>query len=210
MLPPASPPEGVASGLPFVFVDRSLGRLEVPQLLRAGGVDLVTLAEHYGMPADETVEDTTWIVDSARRGWVAFMKDERIRRRPAEREALHRSAARCFCMANGNLKSAAMAERYLANLPAIVRACARPGAVSLRRPRRPYRATADRLSARTSLQELSPWFRRRRLSFLRECGGGGTVAAGAAHPAPPGPCRSWTSSPSMTGTCWPRPVSIGS
>lgn len=125
---PASPPEErVASGLPFVFVDRSLGRLRVPQLLRAGGVELVTLAEHYGIPADETIEDTTWIIDSARQGWVAFMKDERIRRRPAEREALHRSAARCFCMANGNLKSAEMAGRYLANLPAIALACASPG-----------------------------------------------------------------------------------
>lgn len=127
MLPPASPLEPTAGGLPFVFVDRSLGRLEVPELLRAAGVELITLAEHYGMPADETVEDTTWIKESAERGWIAFMKDERIRRRPAEREALHRSAARCFCMANGNLKSAAMAERYLANLSAIARACTRPG-----------------------------------------------------------------------------------
>jgi len=115
------------SGLPFVFVDRSLGRLEVPELLRAGGVELVTLAEHYGMPADESIDDTTWIKESAERGWIAFMKDERIRRRPAEREALQRSAARCFCMANGNLKSPVMAERYLTNLEAIAEASGRPG-----------------------------------------------------------------------------------
>lgn len=45
--------------LPFVFLYRSLGRIQVPRLLRARGVELVTLAEHYGVPADEKVEDTT-------------------------------------------------------------------------------------------------------------------------------------------------------
>ena len=72
--------------LPFVFLDRSLGRLQVPNLLRAAGVQLITLAEHYGMPADEDVADTTWIRDSAERGWIAFMKDFAIKRRPAEAE----------------------------------------------------------------------------------------------------------------------------
>jgi hypothetical protein len=127
VLPRNSPPESTPSGLPFVFVDRSLGRIEVPALLRVGGVELVTLAEHYGMPTDESVEDTTWIEECAERGWIAFMKDERIRRRPAEREALRRSAAQCFCMANGNLKSPVMAERYLTNVEAIAEACSRPG-----------------------------------------------------------------------------------
>lgn len=126
MSPPTSPPDPPAS-LPFVFLDRSLGRVQVPALLRAAGVRLVTLAEHYGMPADETVEDVTWLADSAQRGWVAFMKDERIRRRPAERLAIEANRARCFCITNMNLPSAAMAERYLDNLAAIADACAQPG-----------------------------------------------------------------------------------
>lgn len=113
--------------LPFVFLDRSLGRIQVPQLLRAGGVDLVTLAEQYGVPADEKVEDTTWITDASAEGWVSFMKDERIRRRPAERAAIHANKAQCFCLANGNLPATEMAKRYLDNLPAIVRASAQPG-----------------------------------------------------------------------------------
>jgi hypothetical protein len=121
------PPDSKPSGLPFVFVDRSLGRIRVPALLRAGGVDLMTLAEHYGVPADESIADTTWIAESAQQGWIAFMKDERIRRRPAERAAIHAYGARCFCLANGNLRSEAMAERYLANLGAIARASRAPG-----------------------------------------------------------------------------------
>jgi len=121
------PPEPGTSGLPLVFVDRSLGRIQVPALLRAGGVELITLAEQYGVPADETVQDTAWIAESAECGWVAFMKDERIRRRPAEREAIHRTGARCFCLANANLRSGEMARRYLDNLAAIARASAQPG-----------------------------------------------------------------------------------
>src|SRR5664280_194712 len=127
--PTNPPPEPVAASLPFVVVDRSLGRLQVPRLLRVGGVQLVTLAEHYGSPADEQVEDTTWIAESAPRGWIAFMKDERIRRRPAERAVIYRYSARCFCLANANLKATEMAESYLylANLGAIASACAAAG-----------------------------------------------------------------------------------
>jgi hypothetical protein len=113
--------------LPIVFVDRSLGRVQVPQLLRDAGVELVTLAEHYGVPADEQVADVTWIAESARRGWIAFMKDFAIKRRPAEIQAILENGARCFCLPNANLAAAAMAHRYIDNLERIARACARPG-----------------------------------------------------------------------------------
>jgi hypothetical protein len=112
---------------PFVFVDRSLGRIQVPRLLRAGGLQLITLAEHYGQPRDENVDDPTWITDASERGWILFMKDQRIRRRPAERQAIVDSRARCFCLSDGNLGFADMARRYLSNWPAIVAASAVPG-----------------------------------------------------------------------------------
>lgn len=96
-------------------------------MLRAAGVQLVTLAEHYGRPQDETVEDITWIVDAANREWVSFMKDERIRRRSAERAAIRASKAQCFCLANANLKADEMARRYVANLAAIARASTQSG-----------------------------------------------------------------------------------
>jgi hypothetical protein len=47
--------------LPDLFLDRSLGRIKVPQLLRDAGLRLVTLAEHYGVPADEAVVDEEWL-----------------------------------------------------------------------------------------------------------------------------------------------------
>ena len=36
------------AGLPDLFLDRSLGRINVPGLLRAAGLRLTTLIEHYG------------------------------------------------------------------------------------------------------------------------------------------------------------------
>ncbi|MGH3770194.1 MAG: hypothetical protein ACRDRW_02135 [Pseudonocardiaceae bacterium] len=48
---------GHPDGLPELFIDRSLGRRQVPDLLRASGLRLRTLAEVYGVPADEDIQD---------------------------------------------------------------------------------------------------------------------------------------------------------
>lgn len=67
-------------GLPDLFVDRSLGRIKVPELLRAEQLRPVTLAEHYGIPADESVADVDWLKLAGTRNWTVLMKDEAIRR----------------------------------------------------------------------------------------------------------------------------------
>lgn len=121
---PCADPQGPGA---TYFIDRSLGRLELPSRLRVAGLRVVTLAEHYGIPQDETVTDEIWIADSARLGWVALMKDDKIRRRPAERAAIQRHSARCFCLANANITMSDAADRYLNNMPAIWEACALPG-----------------------------------------------------------------------------------
>lgn len=81
---PGTPPSSHPPGLPTLFLDRSLGRIQVPTILRDAGLRVVTLAEQYGMPTDETVEDVTWLRDASTRGWAVVIKDERIRRWPAE------------------------------------------------------------------------------------------------------------------------------
>jgi hypothetical protein len=90
-------------------------------------VDLVTLAERYGIPADETIEDVTWLADTAQRGLVVLAKDARIRRRPAERAAISSHGARCFYYARADLLAEDSAARFLHNRAAIQRACAQPG-----------------------------------------------------------------------------------
>jgi hypothetical protein len=112
---------------PKFFLDRSLGRKAVPEGLRSDGWDIVTLAEHYGVPADEQVADVDWIEEAARQGWPILMKDKRIRHRQAEIEAVVAHRARCFVITRGDLPSAQMVNRFLANRAAIFAAVAGTG-----------------------------------------------------------------------------------
>lgn len=114
-------------GLPDLFLDRSLGRVKVPRLLREHGLRLVTLAEHYGIPADETIADEEWLELAGQRGWVVFMKDTRVRYNRAEREAVKAHAVRCFCLSSQSLPADEMAARFLDNLDAIESACDEAG-----------------------------------------------------------------------------------
>lgn len=107
-------------------MDRSLGRKGVPDRLRSAGLRVVTLSEHYGLPADEDVADETWLELVAQRGWIAFMKDRRVRTREGWAVMLH--GVRCFCLhPSDGLNVQAMADRLNANLDAITAACQRPG-----------------------------------------------------------------------------------
>jgi hypothetical protein len=112
---------------PRFFLDRSLGRKGVPEALRASGWQLITLAEHYGMPADERVPDTDWIQEAAKRGWPILMKDKRIRHRQVEIDAVVMHKARCFVITRGDLTSAEMVNRFLANRDAIFAAVSELG-----------------------------------------------------------------------------------
>jgi hypothetical protein len=115
------------SPLPKFFIDRSHGRKAVPGVLKADGWDIVTLAEHYGMPRDEQVADTEWIEEAAKHGWPILMKDKRIRHRQAEIDAVIEHGARCFVIANGELPSAEMANRFITHKQAIYAAVEAPG-----------------------------------------------------------------------------------
>ena len=110
-------------GLPDLFIDRSLGRIQVPGLLRAAGLRLTTLAERYGVPADETVSDVTWLRDAGQRGEAVFMKDARVRYNPAERRAVKEYRVRAFCLARQSLTATAMAQLFLDHIDAITSAC---------------------------------------------------------------------------------------
>jgi len=68
---------GHPDGLPDLFLDRSLGRRQVPAMLRGAGLRLHTLAEVYGVPADQDIVDTAWLQLAGQRGWPVLMKDER-------------------------------------------------------------------------------------------------------------------------------------
>lgn len=120
---------GHPRGLPDLLLDRSLGSIQVPALLRAAGLRLHTLIDIYGSPADEDVQDQEWLGLAGERNWPVLMKDQRIRYRPVERAALVANEVQAFCLTGGNLKSAVMADLFLGALDNIVEACERSGPV---------------------------------------------------------------------------------
>ncbi len=79
------------------------------------------MAEVYGERIGQGLADTDWLRDAGEHGWVVLMKDDRIRYRPAELEALTVSAVRRFCLTNANLRGADMAQRFVEQLPRIRR-----------------------------------------------------------------------------------------
>jgi hypothetical protein len=113
---------------PHFFVDRSLGAVQVPQLLREAGWILTTLVEHYEKPTDESVADVEWLGLCGEHGWPVLMKDEKIRYRTAEREALVEAGVTAFCLGSGNLRSAEMAEIFIQHRDVVWETAARGGA----------------------------------------------------------------------------------
>lgn len=105
---------------PTFFVDRSLGRHRVPVGLRAAGWRLVTLAEHYGVPADAEVLDETWLQLAGDRGWPVLMKDDRIRYRSTERRVLMAAKVVAFCLSSGNLRADCMIQLLVRHQTGIV------------------------------------------------------------------------------------------
>lgn len=67
----------------------------------------MTIFEHYGIAASQTVQDNEWLHEAARRGWPVLCCDSkhRKRRRPAERAALLDGGVREFVL-NGNVSAA--------------------------------------------------------------------------------------------------------
>ncbi len=109
------------------MLDRSLGSIQVPALLRAAGLRLHTLVDVYGSPADEDVLDHEWLSLAGQRRWPVLMKDQRIRYRPAERAVVIANGVQAFCLSSGNLKAAVMADQFLSRIDRIADACGTSG-----------------------------------------------------------------------------------
>lgn len=62
------------------------------------------MAEVYGEELGQGLADETWLADAGREGWLVLMKDDRIRYRPAELNALIENGVRAFCLTNANLR----------------------------------------------------------------------------------------------------------
>jgi hypothetical protein len=86
-----------------------------------------TLADVYGEEAAQRIEDKDWIALAAAQDWVVLCKDDKIRRRPAERIALTEGKVRVFCLTNANLMFAEQAAYFTANRHRILQAARKHG-----------------------------------------------------------------------------------
>jgi hypothetical protein len=114
------------SELPELLLDRSLGGVAVPALLRAAELTVHTLVDVYGARADE-VADAEWLGYAGQRGWPVLLKDQRIRYRAAERAMFTAHGIKAFCLTGGDLRPAVLAEHFLRVREEVALACTRPG-----------------------------------------------------------------------------------
>lgn len=94
--------------------------------LRGEGLAVQTLAERYP-EVDEFVADEVWIREVTAEGLVILMKDDRIRRKPREQQAILESGARAFVVTNANLTGEQLAELFVENRHRIIQRSRHPG-----------------------------------------------------------------------------------
>lgn len=109
----------MADELEFL-IDCSLGRKHLAVALSALGLTVHTLASVYGEDAAQRLDDERWLTDAGENDWVVLMKDNAIRRRPAERDALADAGVRAFCLTNAQLRQEEQTARFVENLDRIV------------------------------------------------------------------------------------------
>jgi predicted nuclease of predicted toxin-antitoxin system len=98
------------------FLDRQLGRHKMAGILRAAGLKIEVHDDHFSQNA----RDTEWLMAAGRNQWVVITRDERIRYRAAEQQAMRRAKVRAFVLVvRGDLRVEALAEIFLKALPKI-------------------------------------------------------------------------------------------
>ena len=103
---------------PVLFLDECLGSSDVPVALRAKGIRVELLHDHF----DLATPDTTWLAEVGKRNWVVLTKDQRIRRRRVEIDALLAANIAAFVLTSGNLTGAQTAIAFVMAWPRIQKA----------------------------------------------------------------------------------------
>jgi hypothetical protein len=111
---------------PEFFVDRSLGK-SIVEGLRATGLTVRSMADVYGEKRAQLLADEVWLRDAGENDWIVLTKDDAIRRRPAERDALTGAAVRVFCLTNRSMRGTEQTERFVSNRHRILRQARKPG-----------------------------------------------------------------------------------
>jgi hypothetical protein len=100
------------------FVDRSCGGKQVPDALRAHGLDVV--AHHERFP--QTEDDIPILEECGRERWVYVAKDLAVRKNPAELLALRRAEIHAILLCGRRRPATYLIENLEIALPRIVAA----------------------------------------------------------------------------------------
>jgi|SRR3954447_355164 aryl-alcohol dehydrogenase-like predicted oxidoreductase len=111
---------------PEFFVDRSLGK-SIVEALRDVGLTVHSMADVYGEKRAQRLADEVWLRDAGENSWIVLTKDDAIRRRPAERDALTEAGVRAFCLTSAQLRGAEQIERFVSNRDRILRQARKSG-----------------------------------------------------------------------------------
>ena len=92
------------------FLDRQLGRHKMAGILRAAGLKVEVHDDHL----PQNVTDPEWLTLAGKNGWIVVTRDERIRYRVAEKQAIRRAKVRAFVIvAHGDLRIEEIAQILL-------------------------------------------------------------------------------------------------
>src|SRR5438045_7322343 len=87
-------------------------------ILRRANLKVEVHDEHLAQDAS----DPEWLAFAGQNNWIVITRDERIRYRVAEKQAIRRAKVRAFVLAaQGNLRAETLAENFLKALPKIRR-----------------------------------------------------------------------------------------
>jgi hypothetical protein len=95
------------------FTDRGLGAFDVPIALRSFGLRVEIHKNHF----DSDCEDSAWIAEVGRRGWVILAKDKHFRSRQIEVAALMKSNTGTFVLTNSNTTGLQNAATFIKAVP---------------------------------------------------------------------------------------------
>jgi len=84
----------------------------VAEALRAEGVRVEIMEDHF----DKNADDTMWVPEVGRRGWIILTKDRALRHNSLEQIALLKSGTHSFILTSADQTGAQMAHAFVAAL----------------------------------------------------------------------------------------------
>ncbi len=99
------------------FLDRGIGRKHVAVAMRAAGATVELHDDHFAHDA----EDSHWLVEVGKRGWVVVTKDRHMKCNQIEIAAIISAQVACFNIISAQMTGPDMAVAMASALPGILR-----------------------------------------------------------------------------------------